>query len=90
MADLHAMSQQPQRVIDNTARLVKNEIQLFKLEIQICPFIVYSFLDLNLCNFSPSASVYGKKDEGVGTGEEADDEEDKASAPPLVSRPGDN
>ena len=53
-------------------------------------FIVYSFLDLNLCDFSPGASMYGKKDEGVGTGEEADDEEDKASAPPLVSRPGDN
>ena len=32
----------------------------------------------------------GKKDEGVGTGEETNDEEDKASAPPLVSRPGDN
>ena len=49
-----------------------------------------SFLDLNLCDFSPGASVYGKKDEGVGTGEETNDEEDKASAPPLVSRPGDN
>ena len=42
VADLHAMSQQPQRVIDNTARLVKNEIQLFKLEIQIL-FTFYFF-----------------------------------------------
>ena len=91
VADQHAMSQHPQRVIDNTARLVKNEIQLFKYKcpiIYICQFIVYFFLGLNLCDFSAGAPVYGKKGEGVDAGEETDDEEDKARTPPEVSRPG--
>ena len=57
-------------------------------DLNLCIYRLFMFQDLNLCDFSPGAPVYGKKDEGVSTGEETDDEEDEASAPPQISRPG--